>query len=263
MIPYPQIDPVIFSLGPLAIRWYSLAYIAGILLGILLVRKLSATAPKLSTKLLDDLLIYAVVGIILGGRLGYVLFYNAGYYLDHPLQALAVWQGGMSFHGGLLGVILAMWLLARKHHTPFLVITDYLAVATPIGLFFGRIANFINGELLGRVTDVPWGLVLPGELVARHPSQLYQAATEGLLLFAILLLAATHTTIRQSMGRLSGLFLFCYGLFRFGTEFFRSPDVQIGLYAGLWTQGQLLCLPMIALGLFLLLRPKKAIPDGC
>jgi phosphatidylglycerol:prolipoprotein diacylglycerol transferase len=254
---FPQIDPVLIELGPFAIRWYALAYVAGIFLGWWLLKRLSdrSTPPLLSQKALDDIIIYAILGIILGGRLGYVLFYNPEYYLAYPLHALQVWKGGMSFHGGLFGVIIAMWLFARRFEIPFLRLTDCLAVCAPIGLFFGRIANFINGELWGRVTDVPWAIIFPtGGPVPRHPSQLYEAGLEGLLLFIILLFLAFKTSISQKVGVLSGLFLLGYGAARSFVEQYREPDQQLGMLWDLVTMGQLLSLPMILGGVYLVIR---------
>ncbi len=252
---FPQIDPVLLEIGPLAIRWYALAYVAGIFLGWWLLKRLSdkSTPPLLNEKALDDIILYAIFGIIIGGRLGYVMFYNPAYYSTHLMDALKIWQGGMSFHGGLAGVIVAMWLFAKRFKVPYLKLTDLLAVVAPIGLFFGRIANFINGELWGRATDVPWAMVFPtgGEL-PRHPSQLYEAALEGLALFIIMLLLVNFTKIREKTGVLSGLFLLGYGAARAFVEQFREPDEQLGfLWEGL-TMGQMLSAPMILGGAFLI-----------
>lgn len=256
MLTFPQIDPVLIEIGPLAIRWYSLAYVAGIMLGWWLLahehKKRSITG--LNKKALDDLILWAVIGIIAGGRLGYVLFYQPAYFLNHPLQILYIWQGGMSFHGGLLGVIAAFWLFCKKHGVRFLALMDVVACAAPIGLFFGRIANFINGELWGRVTDSPFGMVFPnGGPEPRHPSQLYEAATEGLLLFMVLFIALKYTTARNNEGLLAGLFLVGYALARSSMEQFREPDAMIGFI----TIGQLLSLPMAVLGLYLIFRAKR------
>lgn len=257
---FPQIDPILFEIGPLAIRWYALAYVAGIFLGWWLLKRLSEkdTPPLLSEKALDDIMLYAICGIILGGRLGYVLFYNLDFYLEHPGEALKIWQGGMSFHGGLLGMIAAMAIFARRFKIRFLTLMDYIAVCAPIGLFFGRIANFINGELWGRVSDVWWAMVFPtGGPLPRHPSQLYEAALEGLLLFAILLLLATRTKIRHKPGFLSGVFLLGYGVARSFVEQFREPDEQLGFLWDIITMGQLLSLPMILGGLYLIWQAKE------
>ena len=253
MLTFPTLDPVAVQLGPLAIRWYALAYLGGFLLGWRYGISLLRRSPHaLTIKTLDDFLPWAVVGTILGGRTGYVLFYNASDYLAHPLEALQVWHGGMSFHGGMIGVILAAFLFTRKNKIPFLVFTDILACVTPIGLGLGRLANFINGELFGRVTDAPWGMVFPrGGDLPRHPSQLYEAFAEGIVLFLILFLLSKNPKIWERTGQLSGFFLLFYGLLRFSLEFFRAPDQQLGfLFVGA-TMGQLLCVPMMMAGLYL------------
>ncbi|MBR0645162.1 prolipoprotein diacylglyceryl transferase [Plastoroseomonas hellenica] len=258
-IPFPIIDPVLVQIGPLAIRWYALAYIAGILLGWQLARRLVSLAPRVATREeLDDFVTWVTLGIILGGRLGYVLFYRPGYYIEHPLEALAVWHGGMSFHGGMLGVIIAAVLFCRNRGLPFLAFTDRVVAVVPIGLFFGRLANFINGELWGRVApDVPWAMVFPGAGPdPRHPSQLYQAGMEGLLLFLLLLALIARPGVRARPGFICGAFLAGYGVARIVGEFFRQPDAQLGfLFAGA-TMGQLLSLPMVLFGLWLMLRAR-------
>ncbi len=259
MIQFPDIDPVAIHLGTLGIRWYSLAYIAGILLGWLVITRENARKPlaNLSKTVLDDIMVWAVVGIVLGGRLGYVLFYKPEHYLHNPLEILRVWEGGMSFHGGLLGIITAFYLFCRKYKIRFLAFTDLLSCAAPIGIFFGRIANFINGELFGRVTDAHVGMIFPngGEL-PRHPSQLYEAALEGLLLFIVMMWLLKRTDARDKVGYLSGIFFILYGFARIICEYFREPDSFLGfLYAGT-TMGQLLSLPMVAVGLYLVLRKK-------
>ena len=258
-LPFPEIDPVLFSLGPLAVRWYALAYMTGFLGGWWQCMKLaaaSASGPK--PKDYDDYLVWAVVGTVLGGRLGYVLFYQFEWYLQNPLDALMIWHGGMSFHGGMLGVVLAALLFVRRRGLSFWAFTDLLAVVAPIGLFFGRLANFINGELFGRVTDAPWGVVFPqGGALPRHPSQLYEAALEGFVLYVILTLLSRKAWVRDKRGLLSGLFLALYALFRFVVEFFREPDEQLGfLFAGA-TMGQLLCVPMFLFGAFVISRSFK------
>jgi phosphatidylglycerol:prolipoprotein diacylglycerol transferase len=258
-IPFPIIDPVLVQIGPLAIRWYALAYIAGILLGWQLARRLVALAPRVAThEQLDDFVTWVTLGIILGGRLGYVLFYRPGYYIEHPVEALAVWHGGMSFHGGMLGVILAAVLFCRSRGLGFLAFTDRVVAVVPIGLFFGRLANFINGELWGRVApDVPWAMVFPGAGPdPRHPSQLYQAGMEGLLLFLLMLVLIARPGVRARPGFVSGAFLAGYGVARIVGEFFRQPDAQLGfLFAGA-TMGQLLSLPMVLFGFWLMLRAR-------
>ncbi len=259
-LPFPVIDPVALQLGPLAIRWYALAYIAGLLLGWLAARRLVRRPGwRVTPEAIDDLLFYATLGVVIGGRLGFVIFYNPGYYLDHPLDALKIWQGGMSFHGGLLGVVLACLYTARQHKVAPLELGDAAAVVAPIGIFFGRIANFINGELWGRPTELPWGMVFPGAgPEPRHPSQLYEAALEGLLLFAIMVWLARGTYDPATRGRLVGVFLLGYGTGRFLVEFVRQFDPALGLFLGVFTMGQLLSLPMIVLGLWLVARTRRA-----
>lgn len=260
---FPSIDPVLVSIGPFAIRWYALAYIVGLLLGWRYCLYLAGRSPRLVTRLqLDDFLLWATLGVILGGRVGYVLFYQPSHFLDHPLDIFYVWEGGMSFHGGLIGVILAMILFARQRGIPFFALADIIACATPIGLLLGRVANFINGELYGRASDVPWAMVFPDPNsggVPRHPSQLYEAGLEGLLLFVVMFLLARFTRSLEQVGRLSGVFLIGYGLSRIVVELFREPDAQLGyFFGGTTTMGQILSLPMIAYGLFLVLRARPA-----
>jgi len=257
MLPYPHIDPVALEIGPLAIRWYSLAYLAGILLGWWYVKKEHRRLPitNLTQKAIDDMVVWAVIGIVAGGRLGYVLFYNAPYYFSHPGQILHVWEGGMSFHGGMLGVILAFFLFCRKYKVRFFELMDVIACAATIGLFFGRVANFINGELYGRATDVPWGMVFPhGGDLPRHPSQLYEASMEGIVLFTVLTLLLKFTPARGKPGLLSGVFLIGYALARMAVECFREPDQQLGFLLPSVTMGQFLSLPMLLLGVYLLCR---------
>lgn len=262
MFTFPDIDPVAIAIGPVVIRWYALAYLAGIALGWTYIgaqiRRMPH--PPLSAKQLEDLVFWAVLGVMLGGRLGYVLFYNAPYYLEHPQEMLMVWQGGMAFHGGMLGVIAAFYLFCRRRGLSFLRVMDLAATATPIGLFLGRLANFINGELYGRVTDSPVGMVFPqGGPYPRHPSQLYEAALEGLVLFVLLWFLARHTRAYARPGLLSGVFLGGYGLARFTVEFFREPDEQLGLLAFGLSMGQLLCLPMMLLGAYLIVRSRPPV----
>jgi len=248
MLTYPQIDPVIFHVGPLAVRWYGLMYLLGFGAAYLLIRHLSRLRElSLSKDGVSDLLFYLVLGVIVGGRLGYILFYNLGQYLSHPLEIFAVWQGGMSFHGGLLGVFAATVIFCRRRKLPILLTGDILVTSATIGIGLGRIGNFINAELWGRVTDLPWGMVFPGGgPLPRHPSQLYEATLEGLLLFLILYLLNRRKVAE-------GVPFFCffigYGLFRFLVEFVRQPDAQLGF---LWwgaTMGQLLSLPMMLFGI--------------
>ncbi len=260
---FPNIDPVAFHLGPLAIRWYALAYITGFLAGwkyCLYLAGLDKDARPNKTDV-DDFLPWAILGVILGGRIGYVLFYQPELYAANPWEIAQIWHGGMSFHGGASGVIIAMIAYSWKRGFPLLRLTDMVVCAVPIGLFFGRIANFINGELFGRVTNVSWGVDFPrGGGMTRHPSQLYEAALEGLVLFIILFLLARKEWVREHAGILSGVFLAGYGTARFAVEYVREPDLQIGLIAGLFSMGQILSMPMIVGGLFLIgfaiLRPK-------
>ena len=252
MLVHPQFDPIAIALGPVAIRWYGLMYVFGFLGIMLLGRHRIRTQPWLNWTLreLDDLIFYGVLGTILGGRLGYILFYKLDYYLAHPLEIFYVWQGGMSFHGGFLGVILAMLLFARHHHKHWFAVTDFVAPLTPPGLMFGRIGNFINQELPGRETTVAWGMQFPAvDNVVRHPSQLYQAAGEGLLLFIILWI---FTNKSRPLGAASGVFLIGYGIFRFLAEFTREPDDFLGLLALNFTMGQWLSMPMMVGGLVML-----------
>ncbi|NQV46218.1 MAG: prolipoprotein diacylglyceryl transferase [Rhodospirillaceae bacterium] len=258
-LPFPNIDPVIFEIGPLAIRWYSLAYIAGLMLGWRYMLHQSEKPPQAATREdVDDFLVWATLGVVLGGRLGYVIFYNFSFYLQNPLAALQVWQGGMSFHGGVLGVVAAGWLFVRKRSIPALRFADMIAGAAPIGLFFGRIANFINGELFGRVSDVPWAMVFPrGGLSPRHPSQLYEAALEGALLFVVLWALSRNETVRNRPGIITGVFLAGYALARASIEMFRQPDAHLGFLAAGLTMGQWLSLPMLLGGVYLIIRARR------
>ncbi len=253
----PNIDPVLIQLGPLAIRWYSLAYIAGILCAMFFLKKQNQQHKIMPPEAYENWLVWAILSIILGGRVGYVLFYNFEYFLTDPLEIFAVWHGGMSFHGGLCGVILGMWLFARKYKINFLQLMDSVAIIAPVGLFFGRIANFINMELYGRITGSSFGVIFPnaGEQ-PRHPSQLYEAALEGILLFIILFGLSKFTQIQKRRGSLSGLFLIGYGISRMIIENFREPDEQIGFLFAQITMGQILSLPLILLGLFLIVKNK-------
>ena len=254
-LPYPHIDPIALEIGPLIIRWYALAYLAGLLLGWWQMRRQVRRPPFLMTETrVDDLLVWMTFGIILGGRLGYVLFYNFSYYISDPLAIFVLWKGGMSFHGGALGVIVVMWLFSRRHKLSFLMISDSIARLVPIGLFFGRIANFINGELFGReAPDAEWAMVFPtGGPIPRHPSQLYEAVLEGAVLFVLLAALARLPFFQKRPGSVASAFLIGYGLARFVVEFYRQPDAQLGfLFAGA-TMGQLLSVPMILVGLALL-----------
>ncbi|MBQ4070598.1 MAG: prolipoprotein diacylglyceryl transferase [Alphaproteobacteria bacterium] len=248
------ISPVAISIFGIDIRWYALAYIAAFVLGYIVFRRLMQRHDSkftLSKKQLDDLLTFVILGVIIGGRLGYVLFYNLGYFLSNPLEIFAVWHGGMSFHGGLIGVITATFLFARRNHINVWSILDLMSVVAPIGLFFGRIANFINMEVMGRPTNVPWGVVFNGDIdIPRHPSPLYEAATEGLLLFAIMFCLYRFTKLRCYPGALAGIMGMSYAVFRAFCEIFRAPDAQIGFLTS-WglTMGQLLSAVMFFAGM--------------
>jgi phosphatidylglycerol:prolipoprotein diacylglycerol transferase len=260
---HPQFDPIALRLGPLAIHWYGLMYVIAFGLFLWLAARRTRMAPFAergwTRRDVEDLLFFGVLGVIIGGRLGYVLFYKPGYYASQPLEALMVWKGGMSFHGGLLGVIGAMVLFARRRARRFFEVADLVAPCVPTGLAAGRLGNFINGELWGREADpsLPWAMVFPqsGSMVARHPSQLYQAALEGLLLFVLLWwYASTPREKPRATGRVSGAFLVGYGVLRFIVEFFREPDRFLGPLALGLSMGQWLCLPMIAFGAWLMTR---------
>lgn len=263
-IPFPVIDPVLIEIGPFAIRWYALAYIAGIMLAWRYILVLMRRAPSgAGRKDIDDFVAWATLGVVLGGRLGYVLFYQFDYYLANPQQILFVWQGGMSFHGGVLGVVVALVVFARRRGLGLMALSDLVACATPIGLFFGRLANFINAELWGRTSDVPWAMVFPrGGPVPRHPSQIYEAALEGVVLFFVLLALWRVARLRDRHGFLTGAFLCGYGVARMIGELFREPDAHLGfLWSGV-TMGQILSLPMIAVGLWLMARAKPSAASG-
>lgn len=255
-IPFPQIDPVFFRIGPLAFRWYGLMYLLGLLAAYFLIKaRAKAKNFPLSRDQLSDLIVFAALGVFLGGRLGYVLFYNLPFYLENPLKIFAVWEGGMSFHGGFLGTCIALWIYSRRTGRPPYTIADLAAGVAPIGLGLGRIGNFINGELFGRPTDVGWCMVFPhGGPDCRHPSQLYQAALEGLLLFTIL---TVINRLKTPPGTVFWSFIAGYGMVRFFVEYFRQPDSHLGLFFGTFSMGQLLSIPMVALGLFMIVRGYK------
>jgi phosphatidylglycerol:prolipoprotein diacylglycerol transferase len=253
MLVHPNFDPVAIQIGPLALRWYGLMYLVGFAAayGLGRLRIARGGSGRVTVQVLDDLLFFGVLGAILGGRLGYVAFYKPGYFLAHPSEILAVWQGGMAFHGGFLGVLVAVWWVARKHELRWLEVTDFLAPLVPLALAAGRLGNFINGELWGRVTDVAWAMVFQNPAAGplpRHPSQLYHLALEGLALFAILWV---YSRKPRPVGAVSALFLVGYGVFRFAVEFFREPDDFLGLLALGLSMGQWLSLPMIAAGILM------------
>ncbi|MBU6234504.1 MAG: prolipoprotein diacylglyceryl transferase [Alphaproteobacteria bacterium] len=255
---FPNIDPIAIAIGPLQIHWYALAYLTGFLggwaYGVFLLKRYGAASP-FKPHQFEDLLTWIVAGVILGGRLGYALIYNPVLYLHNPADILKLWQGGMSFHGGFAGVLVAVALWARKNKLAFLTVTDVAAAVTPIGLFFGRIANFVNGELYGRVTTAPWGIIFPnGGPLPRHPSQLYEAILEGLVLFAVLLVLARRRDAWSQEGLLSGTFLIGYALSRMTVEMVREPDTQIGYLFGNLTMGQLLSLPLLIGGVWIIVR---------
>jgi len=254
LIPFPAFDPVAVSIGPFVVRWYALSYIVGILLGWVYARAIirnernwGGPAPLTVTDY-DDFIVWVTLGIILGGRTGYVLFYNLPHFAAHPAEIVEVWKGGMSFHGGFIGCVLAVMLFAWKRGIPFLSLGDITCAAGPIGLFLGRLANFVNGELWGRTTDVPWAIVFPNAgLLPRHPSQLYEAGLEGIVLFAILAIAIRLGALRRP-GLVIGLFAMFYAVFRSFNELFREPDPQLGFLWGGVTMGQLLSVPLFIAG---------------
>jgi phosphatidylglycerol:prolipoprotein diacylglycerol transferase len=255
-IPFPDLDPVALRLGPLAIRWYALAYIAGIVAGWRIVLRVALRPPVVCRRVdVDDFVAWITIGVIAGGRLGHVLFYEPARYLADPLEILMVWRGGMAFHGGVIGAIAAIALFARRRRIAFLPLADLIALVTPIGVFFGRIANFVNGELWGKPSGAAWAMVFPRDptRLARHPSQLYEAALEGLLLFALLAWLAFATDSRRRPGTIGGAFLAGYGVARALAEIFREPDgVFLGISAGQWYS-----LPMVAVGLWLVARARR------
>jgi phosphatidylglycerol:prolipoprotein diacylglycerol transferase len=253
VLPNPDIDPVLIKLGPIAIRWYGLMYVLGLIAAFFMIKARAAQRQvALTLDDLHDLILYAAIGVILGGRLGYTLFYNLPYYLDHPAKLLAIWEGGMSFHGGLIGVMVAVWVFCRRKGYAFYTIADLATPAVPIGLGLGRLGNFINGELFGRATDVPWCMVFDktgGGPVCRHPSQLYEALLEGVVLFTFIWALGRRP---RPAGTLFWAFMTGYAACRIFVEFFREPDAHLGLLAGLLSMGQVLSAPMLLLGLFML-----------
>ena len=272
ILPYPEIDPVAFSIGPVAVRWYGIAYVAGILIAWLLAERMVAretlwpgNRAPMSKNALGDFIVWATIGIVIGGRLGYVLVYDTERTLAVPLSVFQIWNGGMSFHGGLLGTIIAMILFARRNGIPVWSLIDTVGSVAPVGIFFGRIANFINGELWGHVTDVPWAMIFPtGGPLPRHPSQLYEAGVEGLLLFLVLQFLVYRTGALKRPGLIAGIFATGYGLGRIFSELFREPDANLGYLTGGWlTMGMVLSLPVVAAGLWSIARALMASPgDG-
>jgi phosphatidylglycerol:prolipoprotein diacylglycerol transferase len=262
-IPFPDIDPVIFQLGFFSLRWYSLAYLVGILLAWWLLRQMSSFSKSTFTVLkIDDFLGYAILGIILGGRLGYVLFYNLFYFLENPLEILYLWNGGMSFHGGLIGMIITTIIFCKVKKIDLFMVSDMLCVVAPIGLFLGRLANFVNSELFGRVTyNVPWAIIFPtGGIEPRHPSQLYEALWEGLfMLFILNWVWWKKEKYRNRYGFTAGLFFCLYGVGRMFIEMFREPDAHLGLIASFLSMGQILCIPMIVFGAWLIYRSAPSV----
>lgn len=260
MLTYPQLSPDIFSIGPFTLRWYGFMYLLGFVSAWLLGRRRAAKGGTFTQSQFDEVLSFGILGVVLGGRLGYVLFYDPAYFFSHPLEIFKIWQGGMSFHGGLIGVVLAQWLAGRRYGKSFFTTMDFMAPLVPPGLFFGRIGNFINAELWGRPTNSAWGMVFPeaGPL-PRHPSQLYEAALEGLLLFLVVWIFSSRP--RPTMA-VSGLFALGYGLARCFVEFFREPDAHLGYLAfDFITMGMLLSLPLMLLGaLLLFLAYHKGVP---
>lgn len=258
---FPDIDPVAFAIGPMQVRWYGLAYVAGFALAAYVLHRLNKRwEVGLTIDQEIDVVLAAVIGLMVGARLGYVLFYGGSEYLRDPLKVFATWEGGMSFHGGLIGVLIAGWVMSRRLKVPFLRLADLGAVGAPIGLFLGRVSNFINGELWGRVTTVPWGVVFPGAgPLPRHPSQLYEAVLEGLVLFGVLI---SLSRVKRPDGTMLGMLLLLYASFRIFVEFFREPDVQLGFVAGPFTMGQVLSVPMVVVGAILLLRARRSIRQG-
>jgi phosphatidylglycerol---prolipoprotein diacylglyceryl transferase len=263
---FPNIDPVMFSIGPFAVRWYAMAYIVGLIFGMWYMKRLvstpavwAGTTPSATPQQIDDLFIWAMLGVVLGGRLGYVIFYGTAQTLSDPLSIFRTWEGGMSFHGGFFGVIIASYLFSRRHGVGLDRLLDLGAAATPVGLGLGRLANFVNGELYGRVTDVPWAFVFPrGGPAPRHPSQLYEFAFEGVFLFVVINVAVFRCKILTRPGRAAGIYALTYACSRIVVEFVREPDEQLGLFGGFITMGMILSLPLIAIGVWLLLRSRTS-----
>jgi phosphatidylglycerol---prolipoprotein diacylglyceryl transferase len=266
VLTFPNIDPVIFSIGPLSVRWYALAYVVGLIFGIWYMKRLvsnpklwAGATPSTTPQQIDDMFLWAMLGVVLGGRIGYLVFYGWGQVLHDPSYIFRVWEGGMSFHGGFFGVIIASYFYGKRNGIGLDRLLDLGAAATPVGLGLGRLANFINGELYGRETDVPWAFVFPHDLTGlpRHPSQLYEFVLEGVVLFAIVNFAVYHYKILAKPGRAAGLYALIYGLSRSVVEFVREPDAQLGYFGGFATMGMILSLPLLAIGIWLLLRSRQ------
>ena len=259
ILTHPSIDPIIFSFSIFNLRWYSLAYILAFIIGLRLIKFFNKkNHNKLSSKSIDDFFIWAVIGVIIGGRLGYVLFYQFEVFLKNPVYLIYIWKGGMSFHGGLVGIIISTFIFTKHKNLSFFLLTDLISLVAPIGLFLGRIANFINIELIGRVTEFPIAIIYPTiDDLPRHPSQLYEAFFEGIILFIILLIIFLKNTQKNTKGALSGFFLIFYGLFRFLIEFLREPDNHIGLFFNLFSMGQLLCIPFLFFGILIIFYKKN------
>ena len=253
---HPSIDPVIVSFGVIQIRWYGIAYVLGFLLGIYLIKQINQGYQKrIKNKQIDDFFIWSVIGVILGGRIGYVLFYQTATILTDPINILFIWKGGMSFHGGLIGIIISIFLFSKKYSIDFFQLSDLVSSVSPIGLFFGRLANFINVELYGRVTDFPLAMIYPSiDQAPRHPSQLYEAFFEGVVLFIILRHCNKKNYSQNNFGFITSLFLILYGIFRFLIEFLREPDAHIGLIFNSITMGQLLSVPLVIIGVGIYLK---------
>ena len=253
---HPSIDPVIFSFGVIQIRWYGIAYVLGFLLGIYLIKQINqGYQKKIKNKQIDDFFIWSVIGVILGGRIGYVLFYQTATILTDPINILFIWKGGMSFHGGLIGIIISIFLFSKKYSVDFFQLSDLVSSVAPVGLFFGRLANFINVELYGRITDFPLAMIYPSiDQAPRHPSQLYEAFFEGVLLFIILRHCNKKNYSQNNFGFITSLFLILYGIFRFFIEFLREPDAHIGLIFNSFTMGQLLSVPFVIIGVGIYLK---------
>jgi phosphatidylglycerol---prolipoprotein diacylglyceryl transferase len=265
VLDFPPVRPIAFFVGPLPVHWYALAYVGGLLFAGCYLKRLvtfpklwGAFRPTMTVEQVDDLFLWFLFGVIGGGRLGYVLFYKPAFYFANPLEIPKTWDGGMSFHGGFLGVVIACWIFGRKHGIGLDRLLDLGAAVSPVGLGLGRVANFVNAELWGRPSDLPWAVMFPGNTVGRHPSQLYEALLEGLLLFALVRIATHRFAALQYPGRASGIFALVYGLSRIFVEFFREPDVGIGYTAGFVTRGMLLSLPLVGVGIWLLLRSRRS-----